>query len=116
MVDVPGFLPGTNQEYNGVIRNGAKILYAYAEATIPKVTVVTRKAYGGAYLAMCSEDMGASRVFAWPTAEIAVMGPESACSIIFAKEIKEADDPEAVRSQKIVEYTEKFCNPYNCFK
>ena len=86
-VDVPGFLPGTNQEYEGIIRHGAKMLYAYAEATVPKITVVTRKAYGGAYIAMCCHDLGADQVIAWPTAEIAVMGAEGAANIIFRKEI-----------------------------
>ncbi|NTU61511.1 MAG: hypothetical protein HGA95_04220, partial [Caldiserica bacterium] len=107
LVDVPGFLPGVAQEHGGIIRHGAKMLYAYAEATVPKITVILRKAYGGAYLAMCSRDMGADQVFAWPTAEIAVMGPDGAANIIFKKEISEAADPNAMRKQKIEEYKEK---------
>jgi acetyl-CoA carboxylase carboxyltransferase component len=111
-VDVPGFLPGVNQEYGGIIRHGAKMLHAYAEATVPKITVVTRKAYGGAYLAMCSKDLGADQVFAWPTAEIAVMGPEGAANIIFRKAIQEAEDPQETRQEKIAEYRDRFANPY----
>ncbi len=111
-VDVPGFLPGTSQEYGGVIRHGAKMLYAYSEATVPKVTVITRKAYGGSYLAMCSKDLGADIVYAWPSAEIAVMGPEGAANIIFRKDIKAADDPEEVRKEKVKEYRDEFANPY----
>ena len=86
LVDVPGFLPGTNQEYGGIIRHGAKMLYAYSEATVPKITLITRKAYGGSYLAMCSQELGADQVIAWPTAEIAVMGPAGAANIIFRKD------------------------------
>lgn len=112
IVDVPGFLPGTSQEYGGVIRHGAKVLYAYSEATVPKVTVITRKAYGGAYIAMCSRHLGADMVLAWPTAEIAVMGPQGAANIIFRKDIKDADDPVAMRQQKIQEYTDEFATPY----
>lgn len=112
IVDVPGFLPGINQEYGGIIRHGAKMLYAYSEASVPKVTLITRKAYGGAYLAMCSKDLGADVVLAWPTAEIAVMGPEGAANIIFKKEIAGAEDPVAMREQKINEYRQKFANPY----
>jgi len=112
LVDVPGYLPGTQQEYGGIIRHGAKILYAYSEATVPLVTVILRKAYGGAYLAMGSKHLGADFVFAWPTAEIAVMGPEGAANIIFRKEIAGAENPEEVRQQKIEEYREKFANPY----
>ncbi len=112
LVDVPGYLPGTDQEYRGIIRHGAKVLYAYAEATVPMVTVILRKAYGGAYLAMGSKHLGADFVFAWPTAEIAVMGPEGAANIIFRKEIAAAENPEEVRQQKIAEYREKFANPY----
>ncbi|MDK2855579.1 MAG: methylmalonyl-CoA decarboxylase subunit alpha [Bacillota bacterium] len=111
-VDVPGFLPGTNQEYGGIIRHGAKMLYAYSEATVPKITVIVRKAYGGAYLAMCSRDLGADQVFAWPGAEIAVMGPEGAANIIFRKEIENSADPQATREEKINEYRERFANPY----
>ncbi|NLM43194.1 MAG: methylmalonyl-CoA carboxyltransferase, partial [Clostridiales bacterium] len=112
LVDVPGFLPGTNQEYGGIIRHGAKMLYAYSEATVPKVTLIVRKAYGGAYLAMCSKDLGADQVFAWPSAEIAVMGPDGAANIIFKKEIEAADDPAAARQEKIQEYKDKFATPY----
>jgi len=112
LVDVPGYLPGTQQEYGGIIRHGAKVLYAYSEATVPMVTVILRKAYGGAYLAMGSKHLGADFVFAWPTAEIAVMGPEGAANIIFRKEIAAAENPEEVRQQKIAEYREKFANPY----
>ncbi len=111
-VDVPGFLPGVNQEYGGIIRHGAKMLHAYAEASVPKITIVVRKAYGGAYLAMCSKDMGADQVFAWPTAEIAVMGPEGAANIIFRKDIEKAEDPVEKRQEKIQEYKDRFANPY----
>ncbi|TZE81575.1 acyl-CoA carboxylase subunit beta [Calorimonas adulescens] len=111
-VDVPGYLPGTNQEYGGIERHGAKLLYAYSEATVPKITVITRKAYGGAYIAMCSRHLGADAVFAWPTAEIAVMGPDGAANIVFKKEIEESEDPAETRRQKIEEYREKFANPY----
>ena len=112
LVDVPGFLPGTNQEYGGIIRHGAKMLYAYSEATVPKVTLIVRKAYGGAYLAMCSKDLGADMVFAWPTAEIAVMGPEGAANIIFKKDIEGAEDPVQTLAEKIQEYNDKFATPY----
>ena len=112
LVDVPGFLPGTNQEYGGIIRHGAKMLYAYSEATVPKITLITRKAYGGAYLAMCSKDLGADVVLAWPSAEIAVMGPEGAANIIFRKEIEASDDPAGTRQAKIDEYKDNFANPY----
>jgi acetyl-CoA carboxylase carboxyltransferase component len=111
-VDVPGFLPGTNQEFGGIIRHGAKMLYAYSEATVPKVTIVTRKAYGGAYLAMCSRDLGADQVIAWPTAEIAVMGAEGAAKIIFRKEIEAAENPQEKRAEKIAEYRDRFATPY----
>ncbi|HPD64529.1 MAG TPA: acyl-CoA carboxylase subunit beta [Bacteroidia bacterium] len=111
-VDLPGYLPGIDQEHAGVIRHGAKVLYAYSEATVPKITVITRKAYGGGYIAMCSRHLKADFVFAWPTAEIAVMGPEGAANIIFRKEIMEAEDPEKMRQQKIKEYKDKFANPY----
>ena len=110
--DLPGYLPGVDQEHAGVIRHGAKILYAYSEATIPKVTIIIRKAYGGGYIAMNSRHLRADFVFAWPTAEIAVMGPEGAANIVFRKEIAEAKDPDKVRQQKIQEYKEKFANPY----
>jgi acetyl-CoA carboxylase carboxyltransferase component len=110
--DMPGYLPGVDQEHMGVIRHGAKILYAYSEATVPKITVIIRKAYGGGYIAMNSRHLRADFVFAWPTAEIAVMGPEGAANIVFRKEIMEAADPEAMRQQKIEEYKEKFANPF----
>lgn len=111
-VDTPGYMPGTLQEHGGVIRHGAKVLYAYSEATVPKVTVILRKAYGGAYIAMCSRHLGADAVFAYPQAEIAVMGAEGAANIIFAKEIETAENKEEVRKQKIQEYREQFSNPY----
>lgn len=110
--DVTGFFPGIKQEHGGIIRHGAKILYAYSEATVPKITVITRKAYGGAYVALNSKSIGADIVYAWPNAEIAVMGPHGAANIIFAKEIKESKDPETTRAEKIEEYREKFANPY----
>lgn len=112
LVDVPGFLPGTDQEWNGIITNGAKLLYALSEATVPKVTLITRKAYGGAYDVMNSKHIGADMNFAWPTAEIAVMGAKGAAEIIFKKEIGAASDPEAKLLEKEAEYTEKFANPY----
>jgi len=112
LVDVPGFLPGVAQEHNGIIRHGAKMLYAYSAASVPKVTVVLRKAYGGAYVAMCSKDLGADRVFAWPTAEIAVMGAEGAAEIVFRREISEAEDPQARRLELIEEYRSTFSTPY----
>jgi acetyl-CoA carboxylase carboxyltransferase component len=111
-VDVPGFLPGTQQEYNGIIRHGAKLLYAYAEATVPRMTVITRKAYGGAYLVMNSKHLRADVSFAWPTAEIAVMGAEGAVNVVFRKEIERADDPAGRRAELIDEYREKFSTPY----
>ncbi len=111
-VDVPGFLPGTAQEHNGIIRHGAKLLYAYCEATVPKITVITRKAYGGAYDVMSSKHVRGDINYAWPTAEIAVMGADAAVNILFKDEIEKADDPEQRRSQLIAEYTEKFNNPY----
>lgn len=110
--DVPGFLPGTDQEWNGIITNGAKLLYAFSEATVPRITVITRKAYGGAYDVMNSKHIGADLNFAWPMAEIAVMGAKGAAEIIFRKEIAEAEDPAAKLQEKIDEYTEKFANPY----
>ncbi|OYT15668.1 MAG: methylmalonyl-CoA carboxyltransferase [Bacteroidetes bacterium 4572_77] len=112
IVDVPGFLPGTSQEYGGIIRHGAKMLYAYSEATVPKISLIVRKAYGGSYLAMCSKDLGADIVLAWPSAEIAVMGPQGAANIIFRKEISSADDPVAMRSKMIDDYTNEFATPY----
>ncbi|MCZ4694449.1 acyl-CoA carboxylase subunit beta [Ancylomarina euxinus] len=110
--DMPGYLPGVDQEHAGVIRHGAKILYAYSEATVPKITVIVRKAYGGGYIAMNSRHMKADFMFAWPNAEIAVMGPEGAANIIFRKEIMSAEDPEAMRKEKVAEYKKKFANPY----
>jgi propionyl-CoA carboxylase beta chain len=112
LVDVPGFLPGTDQEWNGIITNGAKLLYAFSEATVPRVTVITRKAYGGAYDVMNSKHIGADMNYAWPMAEIAVMGAKGAAEIIFKKEIKESTNPEAKLAEKIEEYTNKFANPY----
>ena len=112
LVDVPGFLPGTDQEWNGIITNGAKLLYALSEATVPRITVITRKAYGGAYDVMNSKHIGADLNYAWPTAEIAVMGAKGASEIIFKKEIKAADDPEAKLAEKEKEYADLFANPY----
>jgi propionyl-CoA carboxylase beta chain len=111
-VDVPGFLPGTAQEWGGIIRHGAKLLYAYCEATVPKLTVITRKAYGGAYDVMGSKHVGADFNFAWPTAEVAVMGSEGAVNIVFRKELAEADDPAARRAELTEEYRERFANPF----
>ncbi|TDL34656.1 acyl-CoA carboxylase subunit beta [Jeotgalibacillus sp. S-D1] len=110
--DVTGFFPGIKQEHGGIIRHGAKILYAYSEATVPKMTVILRKAYGGAYVALNSKSIGADLVFAWPNAEIAVMGPQGAANIIFAKEIAQSSNPEETRAKKIEEYREKFANPF----
>jgi propionyl-CoA carboxylase beta chain len=110
--DVPGFLPGTRQEYGGVIRHGAKLLFAYAEATVPKVTVITRKAYGGAYCVMASKHIRTDVNFAWPTAEIAVMGPEGAVNVLYKREIDAAPDKEAARARRVAEFKEKFANPY----
>lgn len=112
LVDVPGYLPGTEQEWGGIIRHGAKMLYAYSEATVPKITLIIRKAYGGSFLAMCSRDLGADAVLCWPTAELAVMGPQGAVAIIWRKEIEAAEDPEALREEKIAQYREMFANPY----
>ena len=111
-VDVPGFLPGTTQEYNGIIRHGAKLLYAFAEATVPRMTVITRKAYGGAYLVMNSKHLRADVSFAWPTAEIAVMGPEGAVNVIHRKELESSANPDADRTRLIAEYQDAFANPY----
>jgi propionyl-CoA carboxylase beta chain len=110
--DVPGFLPGTDQEWNGIITNGAKLLYAFCEATVPRVTVITRKAYGGAYDVMNSKHIGADMNYAWPTAEIAVMGAKGAAEIIFKREIAEAEDPEGKLQERVDEYTRKFANPF----
>ena len=112
-VDVPGFLPGTSQEWGGIIRHGAKLLYAYAEATVPKLTVITRKAYGGAYDVMSSKHIRADVNVAWPTAEVAVMGPEGAVNIVFRKELEDVPDPEARRAELIADYKERFANPYS---
>ncbi len=112
LVDVPGFMPGLDQEYGGIIRHGAKMLFAYAAATVPKLTVIIRKAYGGAYIAMSSKELGADRVAAWPGAEIAVMGAEGAVSLLYGKEIKNAQDPAAETSKRIEEYRRLFANPY----
>ncbi len=112
LVDLPGYLPGVDQEHAGVIRHGAKVLYAYSEATVAKLTVILRKAYGGGYIAMGSRHLRADFVFAWPGAEIAVMGPEGAANIIFRKEIMESEDPEKTRKQMVQEYKQKFANPY----
>jgi acetyl-CoA carboxylase carboxyltransferase component len=116
VVDVPGYLPGSAQEYGGVIRHGAKLLYAYSEASVPKITLIVRKSYGGAYLAMCSRHLGADVVIAWPQAEIAVMGPEGAANIIFRREINGAAEPEAKRQEMIQDYRANFANPYQAAK
>jgi len=112
LVDVPGYLPGTDQEWGGIIRHGAKMLYAYSEATVPKITLTIRKAYGGAYLGMCCKDLGADTVFCWPTTELAVMGPEGAAAVIFRKELEKAEDAGALLQEKIQEYRGIFANPY----
>ena len=112
-VDVPGLLPGTDQEYGGIIRHGAKLLYAYCEATVPRIQIVVRKAYGGAYVVMNSKSIGADLAFAWPCAELAVMGAQGAVNILYRNELKDAADPEAKRAELVDEYTERFANPYN---
>jgi acetyl-CoA carboxylase carboxyltransferase component len=112
IADVPGYLPGSDQEWRGIIRHGAKLLWCYSEATVPKITLVTRKNYGGSYIAMCSRHLGGDYILAWPTAEIAVMGAEGAANIIFRKEINDAADPGAKRGEKIKEYEDLFSNPY----
>jgi len=112
LVDVPGFLPGVTQEYGGIIRHGAKMLFAYSASTVPKITVVLRKAFGGAYLAMCSKDLGADRVFAWPSAEIAVMGAEGAAGVVFRREIADSEDPTAKRAELVQLYRDAFATPY----
>jgi propionyl-CoA carboxylase beta chain len=111
-VDSPGFLPGVGQEHGGIIRHGAKVLFAYSEANVPKVSIVTRKAYGGAYVVMSSKYLGTDFNFAWPSAEIAVMGPEGAVNILYRNELKDAEDPEAERKQMQADYREKFLTPY----
>jgi acetyl-CoA carboxylase carboxyltransferase component len=112
LADTPGFLPGVAQEHGGIIRHGAKMIYAYAEATVPKVSVITRKAYGGAYVVMSSKHLRGDICLAWPTAQIAVMGPEGAVNVVFRKELAQAEDPEAVRAGLVQEYGDKFANPY----
>jgi propionyl-CoA carboxylase beta chain len=112
-VDVPGFLPGTVQEYGGIIKHGAKLLFAFAEATVPKVTVIARKAYGGAYDVMSSKHIRTDFNYAWPSAEIAVMGPEGAVNILYKRELDAAADPTAARAEKVAEFREKFANPYS---
>src|SRR5204863_1772914 len=111
-VDVPGFLPGTEQEWGGIIRHGAKLLYAYCEATVPKLTVITRKAYGGAYDVMGSKHDGADFNFAWPTAEVAVMGPDGAVNSVFRKELQAADDAESRRAELVEENRQRLANPF----
>ena len=111
-VDVPGFLPGVDQEYGGIIRHGAKLLYAYCESTVPRIQVITRKAYGGAYVVMNSKSIGADLAYAWPTAELAVMGPQGAVEIVYRRELQNAADPVARRAELVNEYTEKYSNPY----
>jgi len=110
--DVPGFLPGTAQEFSGIIRHGAKLLYAFAEATVPKLTVITRKAYGGAYCVMASKHIRTDLNLAYPTAEIAVMGPEGAVNVLYRRELQKTEAPEALRAKKVAEFKEKFANPY----
>jgi acetyl-CoA carboxylase carboxyltransferase component len=111
-VDVPGFMPGTGQEHGGIIRHGAKLLYSYCEATVPLIQVVTRKAYGGAYVVMSSKSIGADLAYAWPSAELAVMGPQGAVDIVHRRELAEAADPAARRAELVEEYTERYANPY----
>ena len=111
-VDVPGYMPGVDQEYGGIIKHGAKMIYAYSEATAPKITIITRKAYGGAYVAMSSKHLRGDINLAWPTAEIAVMGPDGAVNIIYRDEIKKSDNPEETRKKLVQEYKDKFANPY----
>ncbi len=112
LVDVPGFLPGIEQERGGIIRHGAKLLFSYSSSTVPKITVILRKAYGGSYLAMCSQEMGTDLVYAWPTAEIAVMGAEGAVNILYRKELKDAEDRRAKSAELAAEYRAKFASPY----
>jgi acetyl-CoA/propionyl-CoA carboxylase carboxyl transferase subunit len=111
-VDVPGFMPGTDQEHDGIIRHGAKLLYAYSEATVPLLTVITRKAYGGAYDVMASKHIGADVNYAWPSAEIAVMGPRGAVNVLYSDELEDAENPEQLRDRRIEQYREEFANPY----
>jgi acetyl-CoA carboxylase carboxyltransferase component len=112
-VDVPGFLPGTDQEYGGIIRHGAKLLYAYCEATVPRVQIITRKAYGGAYVVMNSKSIGCDLAYAWPSAEFAVMGPAGAVEILYRRDIEAAPDPEARKAELLLAYTETFVHPYD---
>jgi acetyl-CoA carboxylase carboxyltransferase component len=112
-VDVPGFLPGVDQEYGGIIRHGAKLLYAYCEATVPRIQIITRKAYGGAYVVMDSKSVGSDLAYAWPTAELAVMGPQGAVEIVYRRELQQSANPIARRGELVAEYTEKYANPYN---
>jgi len=111
-VDVPGFLPGTDQEYGGIIRHGSKLLYAYCESTVPRIQVITRKAYGGAYVVMNSKSIGADLAYAWPSAELAVMGPQGAVDIVYRRELQTAADPVARRNELVEEYVETYANPY----
>jgi len=111
-VDVPGFMPGVEQEYGGIIRHGAKLLYAFCEATVPRISVITRKAYGGAYVVMNSKSIGADLAYAWPTAELAVMGASGAVGIVHRRDLAESDEPEVLRAQLIDEYEERYANPY----
>src|SRR5579871_2339542 len=111
-VDVPGFMPGTDQEYGGIIRHGAKLLYAYCEATVPRIQVITRKAYGGAYVVMNSKSIGTDLAYAWPSAELAVMGPQGAVEIVYRRELAEAADPVTRRAELVEEYAERYANPY----
>jgi acetyl-CoA carboxylase carboxyltransferase component len=111
-VDVPGFLPGVDQEYGGIIRHGAKLLYAYCEATVPRIQVITRKAYGGAYVVMNSKSIGADLAYAWPTAELAVMGPQGAVEIVYRRELQQAANPAERRKELVAEYGAKYANPY----
>ena len=111
-VDVPGFLPGVDQEYGGIIRHGAKLLYAYCESTVPRIQIITRKAYGGAYVVMNSKSIGADLAFAWPTAELAVMGPQGAVEIVYRRELQQAADPIARRAELVQEYTDRYATPY----
>ena len=111
-VDVPGFMPGVEQEYGEIIRHGAKLLYAFCEATVPRISIITRKAYGGAYVVMNSKSIGADLAYAWPTAELAVMGASGAVSIVHRRDLAESDEPEALRAQLIDEYEERYANPY----
>jgi acetyl-CoA carboxylase carboxyltransferase component len=112
-VDVPGFLPGTDQEYGGIIRHGAKLLYAYCEATVPRVQIITRKAYGGAYVVMNSKSIGCDLAYAWPSAEFAVMGPQGAVEILYRRELQDAEDPVARKADLLEEYTERYVHPYD---